>query len=105
MPRIDDYNQARDLARKQLLQGNPELVARFSGATINGGKESGVILSFPFLNRRTAVAWGDFRMSFEETDEEVPIRNSSASSLSTGLFQRNGFRVDGISAFRARQGT
>ena len=41
MPRVDDYNQARDLARKQLLQGNPELVARFSGATINGDKESG----------------------------------------------------------------
>jgi hypothetical protein len=72
MPRIDDYNQARDLARKQLLQGNPDLVARFSGATINGGKESGMILSF--LDRRIAVAWGDFLMSFEETDEEVPIQ-------------------------------
>jgi hypothetical protein len=74
MPRIDDYNQARDLARKQLLQGNPDLVAKFSGATVNGGKESGMSLSFSFLNRRTAVAWGDFRMSFEETDEEVPIQ-------------------------------
>jgi hypothetical protein len=74
MPRIDDYNQARDLARKLLLQGNPELVARFSGSTINADKESGVILSFAFLNRRTAVTWGDFRMTFEETDEDVPIQ-------------------------------
>lgn len=74
MPRIDDYNQARDLARKQLLKGNPELVARSSGATINGDKESGMILSFSFLNRRTAVEWGDFRMTFEEMDEEVPIQ-------------------------------
>jgi hypothetical protein len=74
MPRVDDYNQARDLARKLLLQGNPELVARFSGSTINGDRERGVILSFAFLNRRTAVTWGDFRMTFEETDEEVPIQ-------------------------------
>src|SRR4030042_4659747 len=96
MPRVDDYNQARDLARKQLLQGNPELVARFSGATIHGDKESEVILSFAFLNRRTAVTWGVFRMTFEETDQEVPIQQQilllhylrgawvSGSSVSSG---------------------
>jgi len=74
MPRIDDYKQARDLARKQLLHANPDLVARFSGATITGGKESGMILSLLFLNRRIAVTWGDFRMSFEGSNEEVPIQ-------------------------------
>jgi Domain of unknown function (DUF3786) len=74
MPRIDDYKQARDLARKQLLHANPDLVARFSGAAITGVKESGMILSLLFLNRRTAVTWGDFRMSFEGNDEEVPIQ-------------------------------
>jgi len=74
MPRIDDYNQARDLARKRLLQENANLVARFSGAIITGEKESGMILSLLFLNRKTAVTWGDFRMTFEETGQEVPIQ-------------------------------
>ena len=33
-----------------------------------------MIISLPFLNRRTAVTWGDFRMSFEQKGEEVPIQ-------------------------------
>jgi hypothetical protein len=74
MPRIDDYRLARDLARRQLLKGDPDLVARFSQAAISGGKEREVIISLSFLNRRTAVTWGDFRMSFEKKDEEVPIQ-------------------------------
>jgi hypothetical protein len=74
MPRIDDYKQACELGKKQLLESNPDLVASFSGAVMNRGKDSGMVLSLPFLNRRIAVTWGDFRMRFEETDEEVPIQ-------------------------------
>jgi hypothetical protein len=75
MPRIDDYRLACDLARRQLLKGNPDLVAKFSGATRRGGEGRAMIISLSFLNRRTAVTWGDFRMSFEETGEEVPIQH------------------------------
>ena len=74
MPRIDDYKQACELGKKQLLERNPDLVARFSGAVMNRGKDSGMVLSLPFLNRTIAVTWGDFRMRFEETGGEVPIQ-------------------------------
>jgi hypothetical protein len=74
MPRIDDYRLAHDLARRSLLKGDPDLVARLSRAAISGRKEPEVIISLSFLNRRTAVRWGDFQMSFEETGEEVPIQ-------------------------------
>jgi len=74
MPRIDDYRQAFELGKKQLLQQNPDIVAGFSGAVANKGKESEMILSLSFLNRRIDVTWGDFRMRFKATDEEVPIQ-------------------------------
>ena len=74
MPRIDDYKQACELGKKQLLERNPGLVARFSGAVMNREKESGMVLSLPFLNRTIAVTWDDFRMRFEETGAEVPIQ-------------------------------
>jgi hypothetical protein len=74
MPRADDYKQACELGKKQLLDGNPELVAGLSGAVVSGGKNSPTLLSFPFLNRGIVVSWGDFRMRFEGTEEDVPIQ-------------------------------
>jgi hypothetical protein len=71
---MDDYQQACELGKKKLLEGNPDLVARSSGAVVNRGMEPGLALSLPFLNRRIVVTWGDFRMRFEETDGEVPIQ-------------------------------
>ena len=74
MPRSDDYRLARELARKQLLQQTPDAVARLAGATIVGGKKEGAVISLSFLNRKTDIVWGDFRMGFEGRDEEVPIQ-------------------------------
>lgn len=74
MPRIDDYKQARDLASKQLTQWNAHLVAKLSGGVLGGGKEEGMILSLHFLNRRIDVTWGDFKMTFADTGQEVPIQ-------------------------------
>ncbi len=74
MPRIDDYNLARDLAKKRLLEKNPALIAELSGAAISRGGGEGTKLSLVFMNRSTVVRWGDFRMKFGETDQEVPIQ-------------------------------
>jgi hypothetical protein len=74
MPRIDDYEQARELGVKQLLEKNPELVARFSGAEIQRDREGQMSLSLRFQNQRIAVTWPGFRFLNEDSQEDLPIQ-------------------------------
>jgi hypothetical protein len=74
MPRIDDYKQARELGIKQLLDKNPDLVARLSGADMRRDKEGKMSLSLSFQNQKVAVTWPDFRIRSEKSQEELPIQ-------------------------------
>jgi hypothetical protein len=74
MPRIDDYNQAATLAKGQLSEKNPDLVARFSGSDIVRAKEGSTYFTLLFLNQALRITWPDFKVLSEETGEEIPIQ-------------------------------
>jgi len=74
MPRIDDYNQALELARGQLSGKNPDHVARVSGADIIRDEEGATILSLLFLNQEMRITWPDLKVFSGKTGEEAPIQ-------------------------------
>jgi len=74
MPRIDDYNQAAALARGQLCEKNPDLVARFAGADIVRDKEGSTSFSLLFLNQALRITWPDLKVLSERTGEEIAIQ-------------------------------
>jgi len=74
MPRTDDYKQAKELGVKQLLEKNPDLVARFSGAEIQRDREGQMSLFLHFQNQRVVVTWPGFRFRNEESQEDLPIQ-------------------------------
>jgi hypothetical protein len=74
MPRIDDYNQAAALARGQLLERNPDLVARFSGADLIREAEASTYFTFAFLNQVLRITLPDFKVLSDKTGEEIPIQ-------------------------------
>jgi hypothetical protein len=74
MPRIDEYNQARELGIKRLSDKNPDLVAGFSGAQIDRRKGGRVDLSFAFSNRKVRIAWPEFKFQVDESREALPIQ-------------------------------
>ncbi len=73
MARIDDYNKAAELARGALGQCNPHRVAMLSGAEISESK-GGWVLGFDFLNRKVMCRWPSLRLSWEDSQEELPIQ-------------------------------
>ena len=74
MPRIDDYKQARDLAKNELLATAPDLISGYSGADFHDRRENERYLSLPFLNSRIKIEWPSFKILYEDSREEVPIQ-------------------------------
>lgn len=74
MPRIDDYKQARALTKKELSEKDPDLVAKFSGASIRNDSQGSRVLLLNFLNRDFSISWPDLEFSYKGSDEEVPIQ-------------------------------
>jgi hypothetical protein len=74
MPRIDDYRQARELARKELSEREPGLIARFSGASIRTNDRGSTSIVLNLLNKNLVISWPDMKFSYEESEGEVPIQ-------------------------------
>ncbi len=74
MARIDDYKNAVELGKKDLLGRDPNRVADQSGSTLKEDSEGRSVLTLDFLNRKVALTWPDLVFSFEDLDEEVPIQ-------------------------------
>ncbi len=74
MARIDDYNQAFDLAKNELADKNPDLIATYSGAEILRGQGDEVTISLTFLNKVLICGWPDLRFSIKASGEELPIQ-------------------------------
>jgi hypothetical protein len=71
MARIDDYQQARDLAAKELAADNLDSIARRSGF----GTDGPAVLIVPFLNRTYTVTYPGFE--FDDRDNpgaQVPLQ-------------------------------
>ncbi|MDY7037329.1 MAG: DUF3786 domain-containing protein [Thermodesulfobacteriota bacterium] len=74
MPRIDDYKEALGLVRNELADKNPDLIAGFSGATINRDQKGNTSLFLDFLNREIMISWPDMACSYANSDESISIQ-------------------------------
>lgn len=74
MPRIDDYKQALEMGRRELVGKNPDLVASLSGAKIMRHKEGDIALSLPFLNEGISISWPEIELTREDSNKELSIQ-------------------------------
>jgi hypothetical protein len=74
MTRIDDYQQALALGKKELEGKNPDLVAKFAGAIVSRDRKGNTSLALNFLNEGLNISWPDLTFSKKESGEEVPIQ-------------------------------
>jgi hypothetical protein len=75
MPRIDDYKQALALAKKELSQRDPHLIADLAGALIHKDPQDHIIMIINFLNREITITWPDLELSYKDSKEELPIQS------------------------------
>jgi len=70
--RIDDYNTALELAKKELSDRNPLHFCRLGGAFYieEGGSN---IIRLTFLNRMITISWPDL-LFYQDSNEEIPIK-------------------------------
>ena len=74
MARIDDYTQAFELGKEELLDKDADLVARYSGAEIKKDETGRKKLTLNFLGRPVTISWPDLAFIYRDNDEEVPIQ-------------------------------
>lgn len=74
MPRIDDYKQALELGRKDLVDKNPDLLARFSGAVMERDKQGNISFCLNFLNSEIILSWPELAFAQKASDKELPIQ-------------------------------
>jgi hypothetical protein len=77
MARIDDFKQAREISRKELLQYDPEFIERYSGVEIIKEKNEINALSLRFLNRNINISWPDMDFFYEAGDGEISIQQQA----------------------------
>jgi hypothetical protein len=74
MPRIDDYKNAAEIAKKELAFQNPQRIASLSGAEFEAKAEGGGLLKLGFLNREVHINWPELDFFLAETGEAVPLQ-------------------------------
>jgi hypothetical protein len=74
MPRIDDYKQALELGRNELVDKNPDLLASSSGAAIEKDKQGNSFLCLNFLNREIIFSSPELEFAQRGSDAELPIQ-------------------------------
>ena len=74
MPRVDDYQNALEIAQKKLQQQDPVDLARRSGGTYVEGGEGAVSLTF--IDRKILVRFNDMHvgMANDADADEIPIQ-------------------------------
>ncbi len=73
MPKIDDYLNARDIAREKLRTKNLREVCLNAGATC-AAAEKGEIILLDFLNREVAVTWPEGEVSYRDGADEPTLQ-------------------------------
>jgi hypothetical protein len=69
LARIDDYNEALELASRRLKEANLHRLAKLAGARIDLGEQGAYEIRLPFLNRLCLVKVGDTVEISKESDE------------------------------------
>ncbi len=74
MAKIDDYNQACEIARQELNQKDIKGIAELSGAKIKQDADGKDFLLIRFLNRDIRISWPEIEMTDPEKGDEINIQ-------------------------------
>jgi len=74
MARIEDYKNAAELTRKELISKNPKRIASMCGAAFNGESAESITLEIPFLNRDVVITWPELKAFHKDSQKELPIQ-------------------------------
>ncbi|MFC1493745.1 DUF3786 domain-containing protein [Thermodesulfobacteriota bacterium] len=74
MARIDDFKQAKALAKQELLKIDPDFIAGKSGTSVKKEKDEIKALSLVFLNRTINITWPELEFSYDGSDGEIHIQ-------------------------------
>ena len=96
MARIDDFEQALELARKELAGKNPDHLAGFSGTVIRRGKEGNPSLSLRFLGRPIGISWPELEIRIEDNGGSLAIQQQILiSHYLLGAWRSSGVKITG----------
>ncbi len=96
MARIDDFEQALELGRKELEGKNPDLLAGFSGTAIQRGKEGNPSLSLRFLGRPVSIPLPGLEIRTEENSDSLPLQQQILIlHYLLGTWRSSGVRMTG----------
>lgn len=73
MPRIDDYKNARILARNELGKQDPKRTALLSGADFRSGPE-GAHFRIRFIDKEISISWPEGLVTGPEPDRELALQ-------------------------------
>ena len=74
MARIDDYKQARELAKNELKDLDPDLLSLLSEAGYPKEKDGRKGLILDFLNREVFITWPDMDIIYSDANDELSIQ-------------------------------
>ena len=96
MARIDDFKQAKELSKKELLQYDPEVIVQYAGVGIKKTGNKIDSLNLNFLNRNLCISWPDMEFSFETGDGEISIQQQAfLLHYLNGACSSNGIEMSG----------
>ena len=72
--RIDDYREAVELGKRELMGKDPKQIADRSGAICDEGDDGNTVLSIDFLNRNILFSWPDLDFHYSTDGGELPIQ-------------------------------
>ncbi len=74
MARLDDFEQALELGKRELAGKNPHLLARFSGTTIQRDEGGHPSLSLRFLGRPISIPWPGLEIRTQDNGGSLSIQ-------------------------------
>jgi len=74
MTKIDDYQEAVELARRDLRGKNPKRMADLSGAAFDANSTGKETLHLDFIGRPVGIEWPDIHISDLGSGHEIPIQ-------------------------------
>jgi hypothetical protein len=74
MARIDDYQEAVELGRKNLEGKDLKQVAEQSGAGFKSDSARGGVMTLNFLNKAVTIAWPGPDFLWKESGEGIPVQ-------------------------------
>jgi hypothetical protein len=96
MARIDDFEQALELGKRELADKNPDLLAGFSGTTIQRDEGGSPSLSLRFLGRQISIPWPELEIRTEDNSGSLSIQQQIlVFHYLLGAWRSSGVKITG----------